>query len=201
MDILQERIESWALSAFPKKIEYRYPLLDKRIIEFAIGIPEEMYYPKKGKNRHLIKNAVKDLLPLDILWSPKPNETKVNNTIKHTYTEALKLVQKMYKKGLFKCRTDDYLDGIKVESAIKNFDFKKSDVFELGSFEAVILFCKAKEYLTIIKRQFIKRKEEIMKKKWVQPSFKKISIKKITLSGSSGNLENNSGSGSKNKRA
>ncbi len=40
-----------------------------------------------------------------------------------------------------------------------------------------------------------------MKKKWIQPSFKKISIKKITLSGSNGDLENNSGSGSKWKKA
>lgn len=144
---LQERIESWSLSAFPKKFEYRYPLLDKRIIEFAIGIPEEMYYPQKGKNRHLIKNAVKDLLPIDILWFPKPNETKVNHTIKHTYMQALRLVQKKYKKGLFKCATNNYLDGTKVENKISDFDFEKSDVFELGNLEAVILFSKAKEYL------------------------------------------------------
>ena len=40
-----------------------------------------------------------------------------------------------------------------------------------------------------------------MKKKWAQPSLKKISIKKITLSGSNGDLEQNPGQGAASKKA
>lgn len=36
---LQERTESWALSAFRRGIEYRYPLLDRRIVEYVLRIP------------------------------------------------------------------------------------------------------------------------------------------------------------------
>ncbi len=40
---LVNRIESWSSSSFADRIEYSYPLLDKRIVEFALGIPPELY--------------------------------------------------------------------------------------------------------------------------------------------------------------
>ncbi len=40
-----------------------------------------------------------------------------------------------------------------------------------------------------------------MKKQWLKPSFIKINIKKITLSGSQGDLEQNSGQGAASKKA
>ena len=40
-----------------------------------------------------------------------------------------------------------------------------------------------------------------MKKQWVQPSFTKIDIKKITLSGTSGLNEQNSGQGAGSKKS
>ena len=36
---LQERCESWMISGYRRGIEYRYPLLDRRIIEYMIKVP------------------------------------------------------------------------------------------------------------------------------------------------------------------
>lgn len=89
---LQHRIESWALMGLSKKIEYRYPLLDKRIIEFTVGIPEEMFFPIKGKERPLIKKAISHLLPADIVWFNKPNETKINQSLLVDCRDVLKII-------------------------------------------------------------------------------------------------------------
>jgi asparagine synthase (glutamine-hydrolysing) len=39
---LQERCESWAVNGYRNGIEYRYPLLDRRIIEYMIRMPSEL---------------------------------------------------------------------------------------------------------------------------------------------------------------
>ena len=59
------RLESWSASAFENRLEYRFPLLDKRLIEFALSLPEQYYYQKR-KNRYLFRHAVQDILPEEI---------------------------------------------------------------------------------------------------------------------------------------
>lgn len=92
---IHQRIESWFLSSISKRMEYRYPLLDKRIVEFAIGIPEELFYPRKGKERVLFKTAIRDLIPSDILWFNKPHEVKVNKANREKIQLSIKLLKEM----------------------------------------------------------------------------------------------------------
>ncbi len=65
------RIESWSASS--KKMEYRYPLLDKRIVEFALGIPSKCFFNKQI-GRYLYRYAIFDILPDDIRWSTTKQE-------------------------------------------------------------------------------------------------------------------------------
>ena len=51
-------------------IENRVPLLDYRIVEFAATIPES-YKIRDGEKKHLLKRAVKDLLPERVLTRTK----------------------------------------------------------------------------------------------------------------------------------
>ncbi len=71
---LTGRTESWASSGFQKHIEYRYPLLDKRLVEFALSIPLSMY-EKDGYSRYLFRHAISKYIPKGIVWS----ETKYEN--------------------------------------------------------------------------------------------------------------------------
>ena len=40
---LSERTEDWTINGVRSGIEYRYPLLDKRIIEFIMKVPSKSY--------------------------------------------------------------------------------------------------------------------------------------------------------------
>ena len=86
---LQARVESWAMSAFSNRTEYSYPILDKRIVEFAMGIPEHMFAVKEGHRRFLWRKSVEGFLPHDIVWFGKYAETRINRTKKKYYGESL----------------------------------------------------------------------------------------------------------------
>lgn len=70
---LQARCESWAASAFANRIEYAYPLLDRRIVEFLLGVPAR-YFMHKGIGRYLFRSAVEGILPEKIRWSSPKRE-------------------------------------------------------------------------------------------------------------------------------
>lgn len=70
---IQGRMESWAASAFANRLEYSYPLLDRRIVEFLLGTPATMFY-HQGIGRHLFRSATTGLLPDEITWGQKRPE-------------------------------------------------------------------------------------------------------------------------------
>ncbi len=87
---LVNRIESWASSGFRERIEYSYPLLDKRIVEFALGIPSEMYR-QEGISRYLYRHAIAGLLPKDMQWGNFKLEKKRVELLSSIEIEALKI--------------------------------------------------------------------------------------------------------------
>ncbi len=63
---LTERIESWCISGKKKGLTYAYPLLDKRVVEFALGCPSRLFF-HQGEERYLYRQAVRSLLPESVL--------------------------------------------------------------------------------------------------------------------------------------
>ena len=62
---LAQRIEGWAGSGARRGIEYRYPLLDRRLLEFALGLPPEQFL--RGKwSRWLMRHGLRTLLPSEV---------------------------------------------------------------------------------------------------------------------------------------
>ena len=51
-------------------IETRVPLLDHKVVEFAARIPPEMLL-REGRSKHILKRAMKGLLPESVLEKPK----------------------------------------------------------------------------------------------------------------------------------
>jgi len=51
-------------------IDVRDPTLDKRVIEFCLGLPEEQYL-RAGTDRYLIRRAMDGLLPAEVLWNKR----------------------------------------------------------------------------------------------------------------------------------
>ena len=97
---LQGRIDSWSSSSFSNRIEYRYPLLDKRIVEFVMGVPPELFV-HNGTGRHLFRSAIKGLLPEKVLWSNSKQEPhRVNRLISLLHTACKEEICHIKKNGL-----------------------------------------------------------------------------------------------------
>ena len=70
---LSLRMEGWAASGARRGIEYRYPLLDRRLVEFALGLPPEQFH--RGRwTRWLMRHGLREVLPRDVRW----NRSKVD---------------------------------------------------------------------------------------------------------------------------
>ncbi len=86
---IQSRIESWETASKTTKIEYKYPLLDKRIIEYILGVPVE-YFVQDSIGRYLFRNIVKDLLPKNIVWNNTKTEPQRVKRLSILSLDALK---------------------------------------------------------------------------------------------------------------
>lgn len=65
----QQIIASIGISGFvgSKELEFRYPLLDKRLLEFCLGVPCDLNI-KNGFQRYLIRAGLDKILPSKIQW-------------------------------------------------------------------------------------------------------------------------------------
>lgn len=70
---LAHRMESWAVNGAQHGLEYRYPLLDRRLVEFCLGVPPDFYF-KDGWKRHTFRRMSERLLPPEASWKTDKNE-------------------------------------------------------------------------------------------------------------------------------
>ena len=64
---LVQDTELLAASGARHGLEYRYPLLDRRLLEFALGLPPEQFR-RGGWGRWLMRHAGQSLLPPELCW-------------------------------------------------------------------------------------------------------------------------------------
>jgi len=70
---LQERCESWAVNGYRRGVKYRYPLLDKRIIEYMLKVPSELLC-KTDYFRPVLREISGDILPDEVRWNWSKND-------------------------------------------------------------------------------------------------------------------------------
>ena len=115
------RVESWVASGFKDRVDYSYPLLDKRIVEFALGLPPEMYYQNK-KGRFLFREAVSGLLPKDIQWGNFKSEPTRVSLLFEIEKEALKKWQIKFKEEKRERDENAYIDLAKLQEQLSRLD-------------------------------------------------------------------------------
>lgn len=59
---LARRMATWAIWSSPHQVVHAYPLTDRRVLDFAIGLPPDMLY-QQGTGRYLFRQALRDVLP------------------------------------------------------------------------------------------------------------------------------------------
>ena len=116
--MLQTRIESWASESITNRLEYVYPMLDKRIIEFMLGVPIE-YLVKDDEGRYLFRLAVKDLLPHEILWMGKEDET---NRVNYYLSLLIAVYKKLLKNKDLDYAKSKYIDKDIFIQMLENLD-------------------------------------------------------------------------------
>ena len=126
---LLNRIESWASSGFKERIEYCYPLLDKRIVEFALGIPAKMYL-QDGKSRFLFRQSISGLLPEDIRWGNFKREVNRVNVLAQIEQNALKIWLKRFEKENRTKNLNSYINYALLKDQINLLDKMKWASFE-----------------------------------------------------------------------
>ena len=100
--ILSMRLECWAASGAMRGLEYRYPLLDRRLLEFALGLPPEQF-KRPAAVRWLMRHALSPqapcahssvpILPPQVCWRlPKADPARVDALLA-AYAEALPLIR------------------------------------------------------------------------------------------------------------
>jgi asparagine synthase (glutamine-hydrolysing) len=64
---LHRRMESWAAGGADEQIVYRYPLLDRRVVELALALPAEAFVHGRHR-RYLMRRAMSGILPDEVCW-------------------------------------------------------------------------------------------------------------------------------------
>ena len=91
--IFQTSLELLARLGARHGIEYRYPLLDRRLLEFALGLPPTQF--RRGRwNRWLMRSALAPILPSEIVWNPSKKDPARYEPQIDTETEALSLIRR-----------------------------------------------------------------------------------------------------------
>jgi asparagine synthase (glutamine-hydrolysing) len=81
------RLEHWAAGGAGHGLVYRYPMLDKRLVEFALGVPVGQLY-RPGVRQTLLERAIVDSLPPAAEWQAVKVETRTLAALKGEYFRA-----------------------------------------------------------------------------------------------------------------
>ncbi len=85
------RVEDWALSGSAKGIDYLYPLLDRRLMEFAYRLPSEVF--RKGPvKRWFFREMVRGLVPEPIRTDPSKHEPLRTSELAGKLSVALRML-------------------------------------------------------------------------------------------------------------
>jgi asparagine synthase (glutamine-hydrolysing) len=66
---LHHRMEAWAAHGAALGLTYTFPLVDRRVMEFALSLPGRMFF-RAGWKRWLYRTAMEGILPDHVRWNP-----------------------------------------------------------------------------------------------------------------------------------
>jgi len=128
---LTRRIEAWAINGTRQQLVYHYPLLDQRILEFALGTPPEQFV-QQGRKRSLMRRAVAGVLPETIRRHNSKAEPAAFGVIGAVLVEALpELFRLLATKPGARHPAAHYVDLEKMQEVINQTTELKPGVEEL----------------------------------------------------------------------
>jgi asparagine synthase (glutamine-hydrolysing) len=77
---IAQRMEAWHAHGERLGLTYRFPLTDKRLLEFALAVPEGLFF-KHGWKRYLFRRSLNGILPENLQW--RKSKLDVSLTAQH----------------------------------------------------------------------------------------------------------------------
>ncbi|WP_432557733.1 asparagine synthase-related protein [Granulicoccus sp. GXG6511] len=102
---LPARMESWAAHGASLGLTYKFPLLDRRVLDFALSLPGRMFF-RNGWKRWLYRTAMKGVLPDSLSWNP----SKYDNAAIHQMKAVLREPTLAYRDPLMGRLDNPYID-------------------------------------------------------------------------------------------
>lgn len=90
---LTRGFEEWAAAGARRGIEYRYPLLDRRVLEFVLGLPPDQF-AHGGRSRLLMRRALRTVLPPEVCWHVSKADPAVADAVQDALVAALPAIGK-----------------------------------------------------------------------------------------------------------
>lgn len=141
---IADRFEHCSNHGFRNGIEYRYPLVDKRIIEFMFKVPSRLLF-KNGYYRILLREISEGLVPEEIRWNVSKQDPVRFQTLTELFDNVC--IQVMDEVDDFK--TNPELNFINFDLLKKDIaDFRKGLITQRPSeaFEILMFLKKAAEF-------------------------------------------------------
>lgn len=88
-----EALDRTSARGVRRGIEYRYPLLDRRLLEFALGLPPGQFL-RAGHGRWLMRHALRHLLPPEVCWNRSKDDPARSGPLMDAIAEALPAVRR-----------------------------------------------------------------------------------------------------------
>ena len=110
---VSQRLEYCSLIARKYGIEYRYPLLDKRLIEYYLAIPTRLK-AKYGIGRYAIRKAIESLVPEKIQWRNDKSGATIPTVFMRTMNDK-KRISEIINRAKFNNSIKNYIDLDKYE--------------------------------------------------------------------------------------
>lgn len=125
---MTRRIEEWAGSGQEFGIEYSYPLLDRRIIEFALAIPAGQYR-QGAKQRWIFRRTLSHIAPHDLCWSNTKREIVRVGALEGPFVAMTRRLAAMLKSGRIKPERAKYVDIDALIATIEDENFAENGRF------------------------------------------------------------------------
>ncbi|MCP3857246.1 MAG: hypothetical protein GY698_21365 [Actinomycetia bacterium] len=109
----------WGREAAPHGIRYRYPLLDKRVVEFSLGVPTQMLLNREGRRRWILASALEGIVPDAVRFGVKQEEA-LNELRQRTGREARERAGADLAERVAGGRQAQYFDIPKVQEQLRS---------------------------------------------------------------------------------
>lgn len=103
------RIESWAADGALHGIKYTYPLMDRRVVEFALSLPGHVFRSRDW-NRLFFRQAMEPILPPSVCWETSKDDPARSTPLISSLTDAYVDIGRQLKNASISPVKASYLD-------------------------------------------------------------------------------------------